>query len=246
MPTSVPKPVLEAAYERAAQRYLHSLPLEHFAEATSQATQREITLASLALVRAQMPKVQVFNELLVQYPLEEDSIGQIVPDNMVVLSEEPIEAMGSFNVPLQHAKPFWVPEYVSKQSSRKDYHLSLRKYEQELRVPYYSIFYPDNEDMTLFQLDKSGKYVSVKPNKQGRCPIRKLDLEIGILDHWMRYWFQGELLPLPGELLGQLEAATQRLQKEFQRAEKAERAMLEMQKEMQKMREEMEKLRKNS
>ena len=38
-------------------------------EATAQGTQREITLASLALVKARRPQVHVFNELLVQYPV---------------------------------------------------------------------------------------------------------------------------------------------------------------------------------
>ena len=39
-------------------------------EATPQATQREITLESLALVRAARSDFHLFNELLVQYPRE--------------------------------------------------------------------------------------------------------------------------------------------------------------------------------
>ncbi|HXD87610.1 MAG TPA: hypothetical protein VN641_14025 [Urbifossiella sp.] len=39
-------------YDWAADRYLQSLPLEHFMESTQQSTQREITLESLALVRS--------------------------------------------------------------------------------------------------------------------------------------------------------------------------------------------------
>ena len=34
-------------YDNAAQQYCRSLPLEHFMEATAQATQRKITLESL-------------------------------------------------------------------------------------------------------------------------------------------------------------------------------------------------------
>src|SRR5262249_30499146 len=55
-----------ADYDRAALKYSRSLPLEHFMEALPQSTQREITLESLALLRARRPEVQVFNELLVQ------------------------------------------------------------------------------------------------------------------------------------------------------------------------------------
>src|ERR1700758_5638302 len=113
MPTKTPRILLDLRYYEWEQEYLRSLPPEHFMEATPQATQREITLESLALVKVQRPDVQVFNELLVQYPLpRRKRPGQVVPDNMVVLHERPIQAEGSYDVPLQPARPFWVLEYV--------------------------------------------------------------------------------------------------------------------------------------
>jgi hypothetical protein len=121
-------------------------------EATPQATQRKITLASLDLVHARRPDVQLFNELLIQYPLPKDRIGQVVPDNMVVVWPEPIEAEGSYDLPLQPTGPFWVMKYVSKFSKRKDYNISFRKYERDLKVPYYLIFYPDVQEMSLFRV----------------------------------------------------------------------------------------------
>jgi hypothetical protein len=79
--SNLPRALIEIAYAEAARKYLESLPLEHFMEATAQARQREITLESLALVKARRPDVQVFNELLVQYPLRgRKKPGQIVPD----------------------------------------------------------------------------------------------------------------------------------------------------------------------
>src|SRR5687768_14547974 len=123
MPTETPRILLELSYYQAAQDYLRKLPPEHFMEATPQATQREITLESLALVRAQRTDVQGFNELLVQYPLPRPrgkrKIGQVVPDNMVVLHNQPIKAEGSYDVPLQPVGPFLVLEYVSKNNQRK-------------------------------------------------------------------------------------------------------------------------------
>jgi hypothetical protein len=90
-----PKPlptVQDIDYEKEAQAYLPSLPLEHSMEAPPQATQRIITLESLDQVTASRPKVQVFNELLVQYPRPgRDKPGKVVPDNMVVLSTKEIE-----------------------------------------------------------------------------------------------------------------------------------------------------------
>ena len=44
---------LETLYERLANEYCRSLPLEHFIESTDQATQRKITLESLDLVLKQ-------------------------------------------------------------------------------------------------------------------------------------------------------------------------------------------------
>src|SRR5262249_21142537 len=117
--TEIPRALLQARYYKEAQDYLRRLPLEHFMEATPQATQRKITLESLDLVHAKRPEVQVFNELLVQYPLtpRRRRPGQVVPDNMVVIHDKPIKAEGSFDTPLQPARPFWVLEYVSKSNS---------------------------------------------------------------------------------------------------------------------------------
>src|SRR5262245_50145173 len=120
-------PRTEREYERAAERYLRSLPPEHFMEAMPQGTQRKITLESLDLLHTLRPDVQVFNELLVQYPLNGE-LGQVVPDNMVVVSEDEVDTAGSFNLPFESAEPFLVMEYVSPYSKRKDYKDSFRKY----------------------------------------------------------------------------------------------------------------------
>ena len=173
-------------------------------EATPQATQRKITLESLALVRAQRPEVQVFNELLVQYPLpRRKRPGQVVPDNMVVIHSEPIQAEGSYDVPLQPVGPFWMLEYVSRSNRRKDYDDNMRKYEHELKVPYYLLFAPHEQEVTLYR-HTGERYVSVSANEQGRLALPELELEMALLDGWVRYWFRGELLPLPGELLSRV------------------------------------------
>jgi Uma2 family endonuclease len=204
MPSETPRVLLEIDYEEAARDYLRRLPLEHFMEATPQATQRKITLESLDLVSARRPEVQVFNELLVQYPLpRRRKPGQVVPDNMVVIHSEPIKAEGSYNTPLQPVGPFWTLEYVSKSNKRKDYADNMKKYEHELKVPYYLMFIPDVQEVTLYR-HNGEKYVSVQPNEHGRYEIPDLELEVGLLGGWMRYWFRGELLPLPAELQSEL------------------------------------------
>jgi Uma2 family endonuclease len=223
MTPNLPRGLQEVVYERAAQDYLRSLPLEHFMEATAQAHQRAITLASLALVQARRRDVQVFNELLVQYPRRgQRKLGQVVPDNMVVKTEEPVRARSSYNVPLEPAPPFWVMEYVSPGNMRKDYDDSFKKYERELKVPYYLLFYPDNQELTLFRHNKR-KYVTVKPNAHGRYPVSELDLEVGLLDGWVRYWYQGELLPLPAELQRDLDEARRQADEARRQADEARR-----------------------
>jgi Uma2 family endonuclease len=221
MSSATPRALLEVAYEAAAQDYLRSLPLEHFMVATAQARQREITLESLALVKARRPEVQVFNELLVQYPRRgQRKPGQVVPDNMVVLSDQPVRAETSFNTPLEPASPFWMLEYVSKYNKRKDYEDSFRKYERDLKVPYYLVFYPDAQELTLYR-HTGRKYVAVPPDEQDRHPLSQLELEVGLQDGWVRFWYQGQLLPLPADLQHELEEARKEAAREKRRATRA-------------------------
>jgi Uma2 family endonuclease len=216
---NLPCPTVQE-YERAAQEYLESLPLEHFMEAKPQGTQREITLESLALLKARRPEVQVFNEMLVQYPLAR-GIGQVVPDNMVVIGDEPAIAEGSFNIPHAKARPFWVLEYVSAASRRKDYKDSFRKYEKDLKVPYCLLFYPERQDLRVYR-HGCRRYRRVQPNDAGRYPIPELDLEIGLQDGWVRFWYRSQLLELPAELDQALNAAKQRADREEERRRTAE------------------------
>ncbi|HZY88616.1 MAG TPA: Uma2 family endonuclease [Gemmataceae bacterium] len=220
MSTDKPRQLLRIEYENAAEAYLRSLPPEHHMEATPQATQRKYTLESLDLVHARRPEVQLFNELLIQYPHGRGRrIRQVVPDNMVVVHPEPIQAYGSYDLPLQPVGPFWVLEYVSKGSERKDYEDSFRKYERELKVPYYLIFYPDNQELTLFR-HRGGKYVSVRANSAGRYPLRELDLEVALLEGWVRFWYEGELLLLPAALQRDREEAHERARRAEEREER--------------------------
>ena len=228
MVAKTPEILLEVRYYQFAQEYLRKLPLEHFMESTPQATQREITLESLALVKARRSDVQVFNELLVQYPLpRRKRPGQVVPDNMVVIHDQPIKAIGSYDVPLQPVGPFWVLEYVSKSSSRKDYDDNMHKYEHELKVPYYLLFAPDDQKLTLYRHNED-RYSSVEPNEYGRLAIPELEIEVGLLDGWVRFWHRGDLLPLPAELLEGLEDTQRRLDEMTRRAETAERELAEL------------------
>ncbi len=222
MPSTLPRHLIDLAYDEYAQEYLRSLPPEHFMESTGQSTQREITGASLALVRARRRGFHFFGELLVQYPRKRRRRpGQVVPDNMIVLTEERIRADGSYNLPLEPCGPFWVLEYVSKSNKRKDYDDNFKKYERELRMPYYLIFYPQTQDLTLYH-HNGRKYVSVQPNENARYAIPEVEIEVAILDGWVRYWYQGELLPLPADMYQQLEQERRRADDLQQRLAAAE------------------------
>ncbi len=222
MSTAKPRHLVRIEYEKAAEEYLRSLPLEHFMEATEQARQREITVESLAVVHSARPDIQYFNELLVQYPFaDRPRPGQVVPDNMVVLCNEPIRASGSYDLPLQPVGPFWVMEYVSKSSQRKDYEDSFRKYEEQLKVPYYLIFYPDGQELTLYRHNGT-RYLTVTPNEHGRYAVPELEMEVGLLKGWVRYWYRGELLPLPADLQRSLDEANRRAAEERRLREEAE------------------------
>jgi Uma2 family endonuclease len=225
MSSAKPRSLLHIEYQERAEAYLRSLPLEHFMEATAQATQREITLESLALVKAGRSDVHVFNELLVQYPFGRDQqIYQVVPDNMLIRWSEPINAGGSYDLPFQPVGPFWVLEYVSKYSKRKDYEESFHKYERHLKVPYLLLFYPDEQELSLYR-HNGRKYVSVKPNAQGRYAIPELEMEVALLGGWVRFWFRGELLRLPAELQGKLDEVQRQLVEQKHRADQLQQTV---------------------
>ncbi len=200
-------------YDWAADRYLQSLPLEHFMESSEQSMQREITLESLALVRATRPDVQVFSEMLIQYPIageDPDEPARVVPDTMVIVWPTPLAPLKAFHIPNQKARPTLVMEYVSQSNRRKDYEDNYKKYERDLKVPYYLVFDPEKQDLTVFHL-KRRKYVAIEANDAARLAIPELELEVAILDRWVRFWHRGKLLALPGELLNQLNAKDDQL-----------------------------------
>jgi Uma2 family endonuclease len=210
-------PWTAAEYDRAAEDYVRRLPLEHFMEALPQSTQRRISLESLDLLRARLPEVQVFNELLIQYFFK-GRLRRVVSDNMVRLSREPLRTGTSFNVELETDQPFLVLEYVSPASHRKDYHESFRKYERELRVPYCLLFYPEEQDLQLHHLEGT-RYQRVTANTHGRYAIPELELEVGLLGGWVRFWHRGDLLPLPADLEKELLQEKERADRERERAD---------------------------
>lgn len=210
-PTVSPNSKLTDFYDAAEQEYLRSLPPEHFIEATDHAHQRKITLESFDVVRAARPEIQCFSELLIQYPRgKRKKLGQVVPDNFVVIHPEPIVARGSFNIPLQPVGPLLVLEYISKYNKRKDYVDSYEKYEKELKVPYYLLFYPEDEELTLFRSTAKG-FAPVRTNDADRFAIPELELEAAMLGGWVRFWFRGNLVPLPGEMMRQMNATRDQL-----------------------------------
>jgi Uma2 family endonuclease len=241
--SGLPRQILAVNYEEAAQAYLRSLPPEHFMEAVPQAVQRKIFVESMDIVHEYRPDIQTFNELLVQYPVKEQKKPrQVVPDNMVVVHDQPIVAEGSFDVPLQPVKPLWMLEYVSRSNKRKDYDDNMKRYEHELKIPYYLLFQPDVLEMTLYRMSR-GRYVSVKPNREDRYPLPELEMELAMVDDWVRFWFRGKLLPLPGELLKQVNESHRQLQEEKGRADNEHHRAEEAQKRARDAEEELVRLR---
>ncbi len=213
-------------YDRAAEAYLKSLPLEHFMEAIPQATQREITVESMAVLKHYRRDVQSFNELLVQYVFQ-GQLRQVVPDNMVIVSDQPAEALTSYNIELEPVLPLVVWEYTSAGSARKDYEDSYRKYEQELKIPYYLLFHPERQDLRVYH-QTGERYERLHPDAEGRYAIPELDVDIGILEGWVRYWYRGQLLEQPAELVERMERQAQQIRQQAQRIRQLEGQMAEL------------------
>ncbi len=216
-------------YDRLAYEYMASLPPEHYMELSYYGFQRGITLSSFRMIGKYRPEVQIFNEVLIQYPRDDGSNGQVVPDQMVVLNDQPIAMNVSFNNVYQPTTPFMILEYVSKGASnqRKDYVINRRRYEQELKVPYYLLFDPGTRKLTFFELVNS-KYRIPRLNSRERYAVEEIDVEIALLGDWVRFWYAGELQPLPEEYAGKskekdekIASGELRVEEEKRRAEEA-------------------------
>jgi Uma2 family endonuclease len=185
-------------YARDAREYYASLTLEDFMEATPQATQREATLVSFNELKSRRGNIGYFNELLVQ-KRREGKIEHVVPDNMVVLGDPGEGRRGSYAVEYEACPLLWALEYVSRDDPEKDYAKNFEKYESVFQVPYYLIFDPEEQSLLLYHLHE-GRYLPVEENSRGRLPIPEIEVEVGLLEGWVRFWFRGDLLPIPAEL----------------------------------------------
>ena len=222
LPPAAPRFPTIADYDQAADEYARSLTIENLREATPQATQRKITLESFDLLAVRRPGVQCYNELLVMEPYigrsGEKEILRVCPDNMLVLSAQPIVDKGYYVI--EHQQPiFMVLEYVSPHGQRKDYDLNFRKYEAHIRPNYALIFDPAENDLRVFRHD-GVSFVMLEKNANGRFEIPEIELEIALLDGWARFWHEQELLDLTGELgrkLRDTQASVRRMDTQLRR-----------------------------
>lgn len=234
-------------FDKAAEEYRDFLQRrhpEHFWKSVAQSEQRHITDTSLDILASERSDVHVYGELLIQWRNEKGELRRVVPDNMVVLADQRPDASTNFAIEVQQARPFFVLEYVSEANKRKHYQKSYDKYETELNVPYYSIFHLDDQKLLLLEYDeRQGRYRSLPPDPKGRHAIRELDLEVGLLDGWVRFWWKGALLRTTTELHAELVEARKELEvrkrKRFDNAphsEDKDRLIAEMQAELERLR----------
>ena len=229
MATTRPTPIPTLRdYNRAATEAFRSQTLEEIMESTTQSTQRGITVAAFDMIRAVRSDIHCFSELMILYPKTEGvGLSRVVPDNMVVVYPGQFGEKRSFNVPREPVRPLLVMEYVSKGNPRKDYVANRERYERHVRVPYYYLFEPDKGRHTLYHMPTGkSRYAVAGPNPDGRVLVPELELEIGLIDGWARYWFRRALVPLSVEMAGRLRAAedaTWRAEESVRRAEESAR-----------------------
>ena len=91
-------------------------------------------------------------------------------------------------------------------------------------MPYYLITYPEHDELTLFRLNtRQQRYDTVFPNAEGRSALSEVDIEVGLVDGWARFWYKGRLLPLPAELDQELSEVRLELDLERRRADEEKR-----------------------
>lgn len=93
-------------------------------------------------------------------------------------------------------------------------------YERIIRIPYYAIYEIGRGHLEVYVLVK-GSYQLLEANEQGRYPIDRLGIELGVWtgeylrqeQTWLRWWDnQGQLLPTGRELATQAQALTVKAQ----------------------------------
>ena len=230
-------------FDRAADEYRAFLKKKHpahFWKSVAESEQRHITNTSLDMLASKRSDVHVYGELLIQWRNEKGKLRRVVPDNMIVLAEERPDVTMNFAIEVQKSRPFFVLEYVTETNKRKHHQKSYGKYEAELKVPYYTIFQLDDRKLSLLAYDKKqGKYQSLPPNQNGRYAIRELDLEVGLLDGWARFWWKGALLLTTTELHAEVVEARKQLEvrkRKLTAIEDKDRLIAEMQAELERLR----------
>ena len=111
-----------------------------------------------------------------------DKIGQVVPDNMIVVHSEVLHPEGSYDTAFEPAPPFCVLEYVSNSNKRKDYDDNMRNVPARIESAVLSPLLPRWAGTDAFHHNNKRKYISVKPNEYDRLAISELELEVAIFD----------------------------------------------------------------
>ena len=250
MKEPLPDQMTAKDFEKAAAEYLAYIKRrhpEHFWKSVAQSKQRHITDTSLDILASERSDVHVYGELLIQWRNAKGEMRRVVPDNMVVLAERRPDASTNFAIEVQKPRPFFVLEYVSEDNKRKHYQKSYEKYETELKVPYYSILHLDEQKLLLLEYDeRQGGYRSVHPDRNGRHAIRELELELGLLDGWARFWWKGALLPTSTELQAEVVEALEQLEATKRKRTDIDRLIADKDRQLAEMQAERERLRKSA
>ena len=99
--------------------------------------------------------------------------------------------------------------------------------------------------MTLYR-HTGERYASVPVNEQGRLALPEMELEMALLDGWVRYWFRGELLPLPGELLSTVDELGRQLSEVRRQRDAEQERRIASEMETARLRAELEALRRRT
>jgi hypothetical protein len=205
------------AYAYAAAAYAYIQKRCHDEPDPDAVRQRELTGWSFAVLRTERPDVQLFTGRLIQFDSPgEDHPGQIAPDHFVAVHPTPLGRWGGYNIPYEPVRPLLVMNYVAE-SDRKYDAVRREMCERDLAVPYYLRFDLTGRDLALFR-PVGGTYRAARANPAGRLAVPELELEVALLDGWVRFWFRGELLPRPEDLLRErraMEAELARLREEL-------------------------------
>ncbi len=200
--------------------------------------QMNLLIDSLDLHWAERPDVFVGGNMFLYFSATQAKKNDFRgPDVFVVLDTERRDRKAWVVWEEEGKLPDVIIELLSESTAEQDRGKKKRIYEKVLKIPHYVLFDPFSAELEAYQIDPQlAEYHRVPPGADGRIPVPRLGLELGVWpgEHrgieasWLRWYdADGRLIPTAEERAAEASEraaeASERAAEASERAAEAER-----------------------